>query len=371
MSNKNNNNNKKKKKKTNKGRQGIMDEIQNVDDKALLKTILRDSPDEEESMEYIRLMTTEQARISVKHIYDSLMATVSDKTRQLHTLSSFAMKEYAGGLAVEPYLLQKLIDGNDKLRNKIATSLKLRWVGDDNLKKKYRKAKKNLKKEDIHKHCHGCGAPAPPNKGLKTCSSCRSVSYCSRECQVKDWKDGGHKKECQSLRNHLKSKTQPSKPDAVTSVINIPWICLAIPPSITGFDKEVKLHLPKWDFDDEKRIRDIRRDMNTKMVMILQNIKMFFKLELSNGQTDVETVGDMCIDAFMLHVLGYKDIRVLSLEEVQNENNFSETYFHYTKVPKGWCIPLEDRPYISADILAGLEEGIDLVRKKMGEREAL
>jgi hypothetical protein len=28
------------------------------------------------------------------------------------------------------------------------------------------------------------------------CSGCLLRVYCGKECQVKDWKDGGHKKEC-------------------------------------------------------------------------------------------------------------------------------------------------------------------------------
>jgi len=31
---------------------------------------------------------------------------------------------------------------------------------------------------------------------LKVCARCRNAKYCSRQCQVKDWKEGGHKKAC-------------------------------------------------------------------------------------------------------------------------------------------------------------------------------
>jgi len=33
---------------------------------------------------------------------------------------------------------------------------------------------------------------------LKYCSVCKSTSYCSRECQVKDWKN--HKMECKTMK---------------------------------------------------------------------------------------------------------------------------------------------------------------------------
>ena len=32
--------------------------------------------------------------------------------------------------------------------------------------------------------------------GLKQCSKCLSVAYCSKDCQRNDWKEGGHKLEC-------------------------------------------------------------------------------------------------------------------------------------------------------------------------------
>lgn len=35
---------------------------------------------------------------------------------------------------------------------------------------------------------------------LRACSGCKSVSYCSRECQRKDWKEGLHKTECPQLK---------------------------------------------------------------------------------------------------------------------------------------------------------------------------
>jgi hypothetical protein len=44
--------------------------------------------------------------------------------------------------------------------------------------------------------CFYCGAP-PFSSGitLSTCSGCRRVAYCGKECQVYDW-DAMHSKEC-------------------------------------------------------------------------------------------------------------------------------------------------------------------------------
>ncbi|XP_048252831.1 poly [ADP-ribose] polymerase tankyrase-2-like isoform X2 [Haliotis rufescens] len=42
--------------------------------------------------------------------------------------------------------------------------------------------------------CVECGDQ--PLTGLKTCGQCQGPLYCSKECQRKHWKEGGHKKEC-------------------------------------------------------------------------------------------------------------------------------------------------------------------------------
>jgi hypothetical protein len=43
--------------------------------------------------------------------------------------------------------------------------------------------------------CARCLQPAASGEGLKKCSKC-PTKYCSRECQVDDWKNGGHKAIC-------------------------------------------------------------------------------------------------------------------------------------------------------------------------------
>ncbi len=44
--------------------------------------------------------------------------------------------------------------------------------------------------------CSGCGKEA---SSLKKCSSWHVAAYCSRACQVRHWKEGGHKQECAQL----------------------------------------------------------------------------------------------------------------------------------------------------------------------------
>ena len=49
--------------------------------------------------------------------------------------------------------------------------------------------------------CRVCGESLRP---LKLCSMCKSVHYCSRECQKLDWRDGGHKDECKEIQEEGK-----------------------------------------------------------------------------------------------------------------------------------------------------------------------
>ena len=44
--------------------------------------------------------------------------------------------------------------------------------------------------------CSGCGEEA---SNLRKCSGCRAVAYYSRACQLRHWKEGGHKQQCVQL----------------------------------------------------------------------------------------------------------------------------------------------------------------------------
>jgi hypothetical protein len=55
-------------------------------------------------------------------------------------------------------------------------------------------------------HVNTCFAS---RKDLKLCSRCKIVSYCSRECQMKDWPD--HKKHCKVLAELRKDKAKVSE----------------------------------------------------------------------------------------------------------------------------------------------------------------
>ena len=44
--------------------------------------------------------------------------------------------------------------------------------------------------------CSGC---SKSSFQLRKCGGCRQAAYCSRGCQVRHWKEGGHKQECAQL----------------------------------------------------------------------------------------------------------------------------------------------------------------------------
>jgi len=48
--------------------------------------------------------------------------------------------------------------------------------------------------------CDYCGTPCSGVDDLKRCSKCELQWYCSKTCQTKDWKEGGHKQDCRRKR---------------------------------------------------------------------------------------------------------------------------------------------------------------------------
>ena len=63
--------------------------------------------------------------------------------------------------------------------------------------------------EDKHK--------LPLSEDLFACSACRSVLYCSRECQALHWIDGGHKAECPKLAQKWAETPRPHTANAAPS----------------------------------------------------------------------------------------------------------------------------------------------------------
>jgi hypothetical protein len=60
---------------------------------------------------------------------------------------------------------------------------------------------------DIGHHGFNTDADVLKYKQFKRCKACLGVYYCSRECQVQHWKEGGHKQVCKRLRKERVEKS--------------------------------------------------------------------------------------------------------------------------------------------------------------------
>jgi hypothetical protein len=50
--------------------------------------------------------------------------------------------------------------------------------------------------------CSSCDFVQPVKEKCRTCGQCQLTRYCSKECQKKHWKDGGHKLSCVKYIEH-------------------------------------------------------------------------------------------------------------------------------------------------------------------------
>lgn len=62
--------------------------------------------------------------------------------------------------------------------------------------------------EDITEICRACGRQA-----ISECTGCHKATYCSTECQEKDW-HAGHRNACRGLANRTKLNAKPEVDDA-------------------------------------------------------------------------------------------------------------------------------------------------------------
>lgn len=47
--------------------------------------------------------------------------------------------------------------------------------------------------------CFVCGTRPTTGSKHKLCGGCKLIVYCSKECQAKHWKEGGHKQDCSKI----------------------------------------------------------------------------------------------------------------------------------------------------------------------------
>jgi hypothetical protein len=65
-----------------------------------------------------------------------------------------------------------------------------------------------------------CANPDCDGLGAKQCNGCKVTHYCSRECQLVHWKDGGHMLVCAELKQQWKARKKEEKAKAVAANIS-------------------------------------------------------------------------------------------------------------------------------------------------------
>ena len=58
--------------------------------------------------------------------------------------------------------------------------------------------------------CYFCNQ-VTERKDMKKCVACKSVCYCSKECQRKDWQSGGHEQHCEEFLRNVRDTTAKLK----------------------------------------------------------------------------------------------------------------------------------------------------------------
>jgi hypothetical protein len=87
-------------------------------------------------------------------------------------------------------ILDKAEDGNSKASSNIPSTIRCRW-------------------------CEITISPCD----VKQCSACQRAHYCSKECQVQDWKEGGHKMMCKRMMAHgVKAQSRGASKKEIKSV---------------------------------------------------------------------------------------------------------------------------------------------------------
>lgn len=61
------------------------------------------------------------------------------------------------------------------------------------------------KQHATKRSCHVCDGEIPADSDSR-CAGCQAVYYCGRPCQVRDWKEGGHKVACARFKRDMRQR---------------------------------------------------------------------------------------------------------------------------------------------------------------------
>ena len=175
--------------------------------------------------------------------------------------------------------------------------------------------------------CKVCG---DSTQMLFKCSRCHSVLYCSKACQVKDWKSG-HKPLCAQLAQDSKKKGPPM----------LPYIGIAILDVINGCSsQEIFLKIAPWKHEaiqDHYSKKKVSKHAQTKR--FVKGSKKFFKRLHDGGVSAIssEDVGFLSLAVVCLHILGYPGVRYhLPFEAEIEASNYKHVFIDEGPIPKDW-----------------------------------
>lgn len=100
------------------------------------------------------------------------------------------------------------------------------------------------KQHTVKRRCHVCSNEIDVDTDSR-CAGCRAVYYCGRPCQVRDWKEGGHKTACSRFKGDMFQR------ESLVLAVGLPFSAATMAPSLTradwvGWLMDRRLHREGW-----------------------------------------------------------------------------------------------------------------------------
>lgn len=222
-------------------------------------------------------------------------------------------------------------------------------------------AYKEEKKCASREICHRCGKKhGEHGTKVMVCTKCMVIGYCSKECQVVEWPE--HKTKCAELRKQRIIDSYGDHP--IPENYDIPRAGIILPPTLTGYHKEVLLHVAIWDLDTKMK-DPTHSEFKDEIV---RSIKYFFKMERLPGsvQSGLES-GKMVLEGLELLSIGYPGVRCATNEP---NDTFCFVYTGQSLPPKGYNFRRSKHAVgMPMDTIVQMEKEIERMRIGEGEKE--
>jgi len=95
----------------------------------------------------------------------------------------------------EVAVAQTRVSRNKQVRTVLHQAMNARWL--QTVELEYEAGGNTAAPKSV---CFHCGKDPADSSELLKCGKCRVAAYCSKDCQLKDWKGGGHKHACDSYK---------------------------------------------------------------------------------------------------------------------------------------------------------------------------